>query len=98
MPHTDFKRPAKCPLMQAWCHASTSLAKPIVAKILSIEITHKTEVGGVQLGIQSIGDLGIALSKLDQIPLVGERRYLLEEMAPPGVELIIGADAKQFDQ
>lgn len=71
--------------------AFATLAKPIVAKILSIEITHKTEVGGVQLGIQSIGDLGIALSKLDQIPLVGERRYLLEEMAPPGVELIIGA-------
>lgn len=70
--------------------AFNELAKPVVLKILSREIAHKSEAGGVHLGIATIGELGAALAKLDQIPLAGERRYLVEEMAPPGVELVIG--------
>lgn len=71
--------------------AFLELAKPVVAKILSPEVAHKTEAGGVHVNLTSIGELGAALAKLDQIPLRGERRYLIEEMAPPGLELIIGA-------
>jgi acyl-CoA synthetase (NDP forming) len=71
--------------------AFKSLSKPVVAKILSSEIGHKTEAGGVHLHIKDEEALNRALDALDKIPLKGERRYLIEEMAPPGVEMIIGA-------
>jgi acetyltransferase len=71
--------------------AMAQLRKPVVLKILSEEIVHKTEVGGVQVNIQSEAALQSALDRLDAIELVGARRYLLEEMAPPGLELIVGA-------
>ncbi len=71
--------------------AFRSLTPPVAVKILSADIAHKTDVGGVQLSIKDESALAIALARIDTIPLPGERRYLLEEMAPPGLELIIGA-------
>jgi len=71
--------------------AFAALRKPVVAKILTTEIVHKTEVGGVRLGIDTEADLRSALAALDAIPLTGERAYLVEEMAPRGMELIAGA-------
>jgi acetate---CoA ligase (ADP-forming) len=67
------------------------LAKPVVAKILAAEILHKTEVGGVHANIADEAALERALAKLDAIPLVSKRRYLIEEMAPEGLDLIVGA-------
>ncbi|HSU41140.1 MAG TPA: acetate--CoA ligase family protein, partial [Polyangiaceae bacterium] len=70
--------------------ALEQLTKPVVAKILTQEVSHKTELGGVQLNIADEQALAGALAKLDAIPLTSPRRYLLEEMAPPGLELIVG--------
>lgn len=67
------------------------LAKPVVAKLLATEVAHKTEVGGVHLDISDEAALDRALEQLDAIPLGSGRRYLIEEMAPPGLELIVGA-------
>ena len=71
--------------------AFRSLDKPVVAKILSSEIGHKTEAGGVHLNISDEAGLNRALDALDAIPLKGARRYLVEAMAPAGLELIVGA-------
>jgi acetyltransferase len=71
--------------------AFAALRRPIVAKILSTDIAHKTEAGGVRLNIATEAALDAALAALDAIPLDGERRYLIEEMAAAGVELIAGA-------
>jgi acetyltransferase len=71
--------------------AFAALRKPVVAKILAAEVAHKTEAGGVKVGLDSPTALEAALSELDAIPLSGPRSYLIEEMAPPGVELIAGA-------
>jgi len=71
--------------------AFVSLFKPVAAKILSSEIAHKTEAGGVVLNIKSEAELATALARLDAIPLQGPRAYLVESMATPGVELIVGA-------
>ncbi|HWA78638.1 MAG TPA: acetate--CoA ligase family protein [Polyangiaceae bacterium] len=72
-------------------HAFGQLAKPVVLKILSSEIQHKTDVGGVQLNIVDERGLNFALARLDRIPLGSARSYLLEEMAPAGFEVIVGA-------
>lgn len=71
--------------------AFRELPKPVVAKILAAEISHKTEAGGVHLGLGDEAAFNHALDALDAIPLDGERRYLVEAMAPPGVELIVGS-------
>src|SRR5690606_31586794 len=71
--------------------AFRTLTRPVAAKILSGEIAHKTEAGGVHLGIHDEPALERALDALERVPLAGARRFLLEEMAPPGLELIVGA-------
>ncbi len=70
--------------------AFSALTKPIVVKILAEEVAHKTEVGGVYMNVRSEADLDLALAQLDAVPLSSQRRYLLEETAPPGLEVIIG--------
>ena len=71
--------------------ALSRLAKPVVAKILAPEVEHKTELGGVRLNITDAATLNEALTAFDAIPLSSPRRYLIEEMAPAGLELIVAA-------
>ncbi|HEY8553170.1 MAG TPA: acetate--CoA ligase family protein [Burkholderiales bacterium] len=84
-------RRAACSSIDEAREAFRTLAKPVVVKILSAEIAHKTEAGGVVLNVSDEAALEAALVRLDEIPLAGARRYLIEEMAPPGLELIVGA-------
>src|SRR6185295_8258150 len=67
------------------------LTTPVVVKIVAPEILHKTEVGGVVLGVVDTAGMNAALAKLDAIPVAQSRRYLIEETAPAGLELIVGA-------
>ncbi len=57
-------------------------------KILDAEILHKTDIGGVHLGIADPAAMDAALDRLDAI---GAARYLVEAMAPAGVDLVLGA-------
>ena len=70
--------------------AFTSLNKPVIAKVLHAEIQHKTEVGGVHPDIKDPEQLSLALHRIDRINHHGEHGYLIEEMAAPGLDLIIG--------
>lgn len=51
-------------------------------------VAHKSRLGGVRLGI---GDDAALEEALDALDAAGARRYLIEEMAPPGLDLILGA-------
>ena len=63
------------------------LGYPLVAKIASAEITHKTEHGGVILNLQNATEVRAAVQRLARIT----DRVLLEKMAPaPVAELIVG--------
>jgi acetate---CoA ligase (ADP-forming) len=68
--------------------ALAALGPPVAVKVLHPEIEHKTEAGGVHLGITDDESLGRALEAIDRIE---GARYLIEEMAPSGPELILGA-------
>ena len=67
---------------------SAELGTPVVVKVLHPDVLHKTDAGGVHLGIADEGALDRALDAIDRI---AGARYLLEETAPPGRELILGA-------
>lgn len=85
-------RSQSCRTPQEAHAAFEKLTRPIVVKVLDAAITHKTEVGGVHLNVRTPEQLAVALTRIDAIP--GERAgrgYLLEEMAPAGVDLILGA-------
>lgn len=62
----------------------------VVIKVLDPAITHKSDVGGVHVGIDSPESLDRALDAIDRLSFRDGARYLVEEMAAPGVELILG--------
>ena len=70
--------------------ALQALGSPVVVKIVAEGLVHKSDVGGVHLGIASSADLERALAAIDAIPLEGPRGYLVEQMAADGLELILG--------
>lgn len=68
--------------------ALAELPGPVAVKLLDAAVTHKSDVGGVHLGIRDAAGLDAAL---DGLEAVGASRFLLESMAPAGVDLIVGA-------
>jgi acyl-CoA synthetase (NDP forming) len=71
--------------------AFSELRKPVVVKIAADDVPHKTEVGGVFLGVRDQAGLDKALDAIERIPTATPGRFLIEEMAGEGVELIVGA-------
>ena len=70
------------------------LGFPLVMKVVSPQILHKTDVDGVKVGIDNLADVRKTfndmygrLSKKKGVDLKG---ILLEKMVPEGVELIVG--------
>lgn len=75
--------------------AVKGLQYPLVLKIISADIGHKTDVGGVALGLRDKKSLEDAWSQMmldisDDEPLAAIEGFLLEEMVPRGAEMIIG--------
>ncbi|MFE6977679.1 acetate--CoA ligase family protein [Streptomyces sp. NPDC057682] len=74
---------------RAGAHAAlAALGGPVAVKLLDAAVLHKTEIGGVHLGVGSPAALDAALDRLEE---AGARRFLVESMAPPGVDLVLGA-------
>jgi acyl-CoA synthetase (NDP forming) len=73
------------------------LGGPVVVKVLSPEITHKTRVGGVVLAVDSAVGAGAAYDQIRSALAghghpVDDLTVLVEKMAPDGgAELIVGA-------
>jgi acyl-CoA synthetase (NDP forming) len=72
-----------------------SLTPPLVLKVVSQDILHKSEVGGVITGITNLEDIERALKEMnrnlgDKAPKARIEGFLLEEMAPSGAEVIVG--------
>ncbi|MDQ1668369.1 MAG: hypothetical protein QOE40_430 [Actinomycetota bacterium] len=68
--------------------ALDALTGPVAVKLLDAAVLHKTEIGGVRLGVRSHADLEAAL---DHLELAGATAFLVEEQAPPGPDLLAGA-------
>jgi 3-hydroxypropionyl-CoA synthetase (ADP-forming) len=81
---------------------STALGFPLVAKIVSTQVIHKTDAGGVVLNIKSSQEAKVAFRTVmnrvgNHTPKTQIEGVLLERMEPAGIEVIIGAiDDPQF--
>ncbi|WP_230196715.1 acetate--CoA ligase family protein [Streptomyces coriariae] len=82
-----IRTPVRCVCAgPAAAHAALDeLGGSVVVKILDADILHKTEVGGVQVGIRTHEELDEALARMPATPAL-----LVEQMAPAGPELIVG--------
>ena len=76
--------------------AAKALGYPVVMKILSPDISHKSDVGGVVLSLGSDGEVDEAFHSMmvhvkSQVPDAGIEGVVLQKMAEPGLEVIVGA-------
>jgi succinyl-CoA synthetase beta subunit len=69
--------------------AADKIGYPVVAKVVSAKILHKSEAEGVVVGVQDASHLTNIFEKLSA--LEGFAGLLVEEMLP-GIELIVGAN------
>lgn len=68
---------------------------PVVLKIASPDIVHKSDAGGVRLGLKTAGEAGKAYAQILQAirqnhPEARIQGVVVQKMARPGVEVIIG--------
>ena len=75
--------------------AATEFGYPVVLKIVSPDVTHKSDIGGVRLGLDSPEAVAAAFQEITDA--VKERQpdariegVAVQSMARPGIEVIIG--------
>ncbi|MFH1623199.1 MAG: acetate--CoA ligase family protein [Candidatus Aenigmatarchaeota archaeon] len=82
--------------------AAGKLGYPVALKAVSRKVSHKTDVGGVALGIDSADALRTGLQKMQhKLKKAGVRAeaFLVQSMAGPGQEVIVGGKRDpQFGQ
>jgi len=82
--------------------ASREIGGPVALKIVSPDILHKTEAGGVKLGLSTPQDVSAAAADI----LASAKRYApqaridgvsVQQMVPPGIEIVLGVkNDRQF--
>ena len=73
--------------------ACAKLRAPLVLKVVSPDILHKSDAGGVKVGLKGAAEVEEAVRAMMKLPAIANARidgFLLEEMAPAGQEIVIG--------
>ena len=72
----------------------SGLTPPFAVKVMSPQILHKSDAGGVRLGLQHADAVREAIAGMSRRPAIAAAAldgWLVEEMAAPGLEIVIGA-------
>ena len=72
-----------------------AIGYPVALKVNSPDIMHKTDVDAIRLGLRTASAIESAFEEImrsvdDRCPDAEVRRILVQEMVPPGIELILG--------
>ena len=72
------------------------IGMPVVLKIVSNDVSHKSDIGGVKVDLKNVRQVGIAydsimLSTKSALPDANIQGVSVQKMAQRGVEIIIGA-------
>jgi acyl-CoA synthetase (NDP forming) len=79
--------------VNAAAQACAGLRPPLALKIVSPDILHKSDAGGVKVGLKIAAEVEDAIRAMMKLPAIANARvdgFLLEEMAPAGQEIVIG--------
>ncbi len=74
--------------------AFSKLTPPLALKIMSPDVLHKSDAGGVKINLKSAAEAAEAIRQMMNAPALRDARidgFLLEEMAPAGQEVVVGA-------
>ena len=74
--------------------AIATLKPPLAVKVMSPDILHKSDAGGVKIGLRNAAEIAQAITEMASSPSIKSVRvdgYLIEEMAPAGQEVVVGA-------
>jgi acyl-CoA synthetase (NDP forming) len=71
------------------------LGYPVVLKVVSEQITHKSDVGGVELDLESAADVRAAFDRIvasakQHVPNAAIDGVAVQRMEPAGIEVIVG--------
>lgn len=86
-------RSAVVPLGRELGPVLADLQPPYVLKVVATGVVHKSDVGGVRLNLRSADEAAAAAAELLQALRargIEPEAWLLEEMAPRGVEVVVG--------
>ena len=78
----------------AVANAIAGMQPPFALKVMSPEILHKSDAGGVKIGLKNADELTQAITAMAAAPQIKTARvdgWLIEEMAPAGQEVVVGA-------
>ena len=64
------------------------ISYPVVLKVSNESILHKSDVGGVSIGIKTLEELKTRFNKMKK--LFPNSQFLVEEMVEEGIEIIVG--------
>ena len=73
--------------------AVSDLRFPVVVKVVSAEILHKSDAGGVRVGLKTATEVREAIRDMSVLPTIAAERvdgWLVDEMAPAGQEVVVG--------
>ncbi len=70
--------------------AADELGYPVVLKVGAAKVVHKSDVGGVQLDLRDAGAVRRAFEEMRARLGDGMEGAVVQRMAPPGVEVIVG--------
>jgi acetyltransferase len=71
--------------------ALNKVDSPIALKVISPEISHKSDVGGVVLNIRDLSEVERVYGKMNTLGRGGFSGVLVQKMIPDGKEVILGA-------
>ncbi len=72
---------------------ATTLTAPFAVKVISSDLLHKSDAGGVALALDDAAAVAAAVDAMAAKPAIAEAKvegWLVEEMAPPGREVAVG--------
>lgn len=73
--------------------ALKTLKFPVVVKVVSPDILHKSDAGGVKVNLRSADEVRDAITTMSALPKIKSAHvegWLIEEMAPSGQEMVVG--------
>ena len=79
---------AVCGTLEEAHAALARIGGPVAVKISDASVLHKSDRGGVHLGVTTADAM---TSAVDSLRSIGAAEFLVEAMAPAGIDLVVGA-------
>lgn len=91
----DVTEPVLAESAEAAVAVAEKIGYPVVMKIVSPQITHKSDIGGVRVGLASKDEVSKAYSEImaaaaQKAPQAVVEGIAVQKMAPSGLELVVG--------